>query len=442
MSFFDTLKQFGLWPQQGGQGGQPQANPYGLDDGMMRQARMQSLSNLGSQIMAASVQQTPRQRAELMSGFDMTGGYQDNLYNAAQQKLMSSKMQAAQRELDQTEKIKISLGNRLRSLPPGPLRDAAMWFYESGDYAKAGELLFKRERVFDPMTGQDILVDAFQTPIGAPPLSAGGGSPVPASGGASAPISAPSVPPAAAGAVPAMPAVQEPVDQLTLNWRRLMNDPTLTPTEARTIAMQGSQKGAYDKYQDILKMRADAADKKRIATKDQSEMANSVIDDRRSEMELPQRVVDFAQSIDDVLSTGDPTSMRALATQVLFAKVLDPGSAFMTGEADLQQSAASWSQRVGRFLDSTTEGTPLPKELVLEMQAIARQLGRRALTKLERIDKQASTRAGASGLTDDMLGGKFPLRWNRFADPGLDETGTSRREPPAQVLNDIDTYGG
>jgi hypothetical protein len=223
--------------------------------------------------------------------------------------------------------------------------------------------------------------------------------------------------------------------------------------EARTIASQGSQKGAYDTYQEILKKRDDKEkanldalnkdeDQSRQLTKDQAEMANTVLDDRRAQMELPQRVVDFAQSIEDTLQMGDPTSMRALATQVLFAKVLDPGSAFMTGEADLQQSAASWSQRVGRFLSSTTEGTPLPAELVLEMRDIARQLGRRSLAKLEAIDKQAKTRARASNLSDELLGGQFPLRWNRFADPGLDETGTSRREPPAQVLNDIENYGG
>lgn len=443
MSFFDTLKQYGLWPQQGGQG---QQNPYGLDEAMMRQARMQSISNLGAQIMAASMKQTPRQRAELMAGFDPSGGYQDNLYNAAQMKLMSAKMRAAQKEADDAEKMRVSLGKRIARTPPGPLRDAAMWFYESGDYAKAGELLFKRERKFDPMTGGEIEVDAFGRPIGGAPVAAGGGSAIPVPGGAPAPAAPSSVPAAASGGVPPMPAVEEPVDQLTINWRRLLNDPTLTPTEARTIAMQGSQKGAYDKYQEILKQRQEAVnkdeDQNRQLIKDQSEMANTILDDRRSQMELPQRVVDFAQSIEDTLQMGDPTSMRALATQVLFAKVLDPGSAFMTGEADLQQSAASWSQRASRFLDSTTEGTPLPQDLVLEMRDIARQLGRRALAKLDSYDKEAQTRAKASNLTDDHMGGKFPLRWNRFADPGLDETGTSRREPPAQVLNDIENYGG
>ena len=448
MSFFDTLKQFGLWPQQGGQGGQPQANPYGLDDGQMRQARMQSLSNLGSQIMAASVQQTPRQRADLMSGFDMSGGYQDNLYNAAQQKLMSAKMRAAQKEEDQAEKIRISLANRLKSLPPGQLRDAAMWFYESGDYAKAGEILFKRDKVFNPYTMQDEYRDAFGDPVGGGYSPAAGPATAVPAAASSQPASV-AVPAAANGGAPALPPVTGGAssNQVTNTYRRIFQDPSLTDQEAIVIAGQGTSKEAIFKaYQEVLKQRQEMAnkdeDQARIATKDQSEMANSVLDDRRSEMELPQRVVDFAQSIDDVLSTGNPKSMRALATQVLFAKVLDPGSAFMTGEADLQQSAASWSQRVGRFLDSTTEGTPLPEKLVLEMQAIARQLGRRALTKLERIDRQSSTRAKASNLTDDMLGGQFPLRWNRFADPGLDETGTSRREPPAQVLNDIDTYGG
>lgn len=440
MSFFDTLKQFGLWPQQ--QGG-VQDNPYGLDEAMMRQARMQSLSNLGSQIMAASVRQTPQQRAELMAGFDPTGGYQDNLMNAAQMKLMSAKMRAAQREEDDTEKMRVSLANRLKALPPGQLRDAAMWFYESGDYAKAGELLFKREKVFDPMTGGTVTVDAFGAPVGGYSGGSGGGSPVPTSGGSPASTLPSSVTAAAAGDVPAMPPAEQPVDQMTLNWRRLLNDPTLTPTEVRMIAAQGSQKGAYDTYAEIVKNRQDVADKKRIATKDQADMANAVLDDRRTEMELPQRVVDFAQSIDDTLASGDATGMRALATQVLFSKVLDPGSAFMTGEADLQQTAASWRQRMANWWNNAggEQGAPIPPELVKEMQAIARQLGKRALAKLERIDKSAKTRAGAVGLTDEMLGNPFQLRWNRFADPVVSETGTGRREPQDAVLSDLERYG-
>lgn len=452
MSFFDTLKQFGLWPQQGGQGGQPQANPYGLDDGMMRQARMQSLSNLGSQIMAASVQQTPRQRAELMSGFDMTGGYQDNLYNAAQQKLMSSKMQAAQRELDQTEKMKISLANRLKSLPPGQLRDAAMWFYEAGDYNKAGEILFKREKVFNPYTMQDEYRDAFGNPVGggySPAAGPATATAVPAS--ASGQPDSVAVPAAADGGAPALPPVTGGAssNQVTNTYRRIFQDPLLTDQEAMIIAGQGTSKEAIFKaYQDVLKQRQEMVnkdeDQARQGIKDKSEMADKVIDDRRTQMETPQRIVDFAQGIEDALASNDPSGMAILATQVLFSKVLDPNSAFMTGEADLQKTAATLKQRVENWWKNQggDSGAPIPRDLAIEMRDISRQLGRRALTRLDQIDKEAKTRAGASGLTDDMLGGKFPLRWNRFAEPGLDETGTSRREPPAQVLNDIDTYGG
>lgn len=440
MSFFDTLKQYGLWPQQ--QAPSQQDNPYGLDEEMMRQARLQSLSNIGAQIMAASVRQTPAQRAELLSGFDPTGGYQDSLMNAAQMKLMNAKMRAAKREEDQAEQIRISLANRLKSLPPGQLRDAAMWFYESGDYAKAGELLFKRERVFDPMTGGTVTVDAFGEPIGGSPVAAGGGSAVPASGGAPA-STVQSVVPAPADDTE-MPAVDQEVDQMTLNWRRLLNDPSLTPTEVRRIASQGSQKGAYDTYAEVIKERADAADKKRIATKDQADMANAVIDDRRVAMEEPQKIVNFAQGIEDALSSGDPNGMQVLASQVLFSKVLDPGSAFMTGEADLQQTAATTRQRFANwwYNQGGETGSPIPRDLAFQMREVARQLGRRALVRLDQIDKEAKTRAGSVGLTDEMLGNPFQLRWNRFADPAVSETGTGRREPMEAVMSDLERYGG
>ena len=140
MSFFDTLKQFGLWPQ-GGQGGQPQANPYGLDDGQMRQARMQSLSNLGSQIMAASVQQTPRQRADLMSGFDMSGGYQDNLYNAAQQKLFTDRQRRASEGDERDRAAKAWLQQKIGTMPDSIQKRNAMIYLQLGDVQKAAEML-------------------------------------------------------------------------------------------------------------------------------------------------------------------------------------------------------------------------------------------------------------------------------------------------------------
>jgi hypothetical protein len=388
MSFFDTLKQFGLWPQQGGQGGQPQANPYGLDDGQMRQARMQSLSNLGSQIMAASVQQTPRQRADLMSGFDMSGGYQDNLYNAAQQKLMSAKMRAAQKEEDQAEKIRISLANRLKSLPPGQLRDAAMWFYESGDYAKAGEILFKRERVFDPMTGQDILVDAFQTPIGAPPLAAGGGSPVPASGGGSvmpAPGGAPAPTgqlsvPAAAGGVPAMPAIQEPVDQLTINYRALTKDPSLTPQEARVLAGQGSKKGMWDAYQQILSQRQTAENAGRTA--DQTSLSNNrtaadaLTDDFAATTKSYNTIIGAGQRAVQVAMDPSLGPAAKLTTLYQFMKALDPDGAVREGDVQMAQQMQAIKDQWLQWAEAQIRGGgPISQNMINDM---AREMARLA----------------------------------------------------------------
>lgn len=136
MSFFDTLKQFGLWPQQ--QGG-VQDNPYGLDEAMMRQARMQSLSNLGSQIMAASMPMTQAQRANLMSDFDISGGYQDNLLNAYQMKLISDKQREAQEEDARVAQSRAWLAEKIKSMPAGPRRDAAMVYLQMNDLAKAAE---------------------------------------------------------------------------------------------------------------------------------------------------------------------------------------------------------------------------------------------------------------------------------------------------------------
>lgn len=140
MSFFDTLKQFGLWPQQG-QAPSQQDNPYGLDEAMMRQARMQSLSNLGSQIMAASMPMTRDQRAELMSGFDMTGGYQDNLLNAYQMKLIGDKQRDSRQQDERDKAAQAWLQQKIASMPDSLQKRNAMIYLQLGDVQKAAEML-------------------------------------------------------------------------------------------------------------------------------------------------------------------------------------------------------------------------------------------------------------------------------------------------------------
>lgn len=440
MSFLDTLKNLGLWqPQQA-----EQPNPYGLDPALMKQARMSALGNVGGQLLAMSQQMTQDQRARMMANADWSGGYQGNLQNMAQMQIMGQAQQEKTLERERREKARGLIADMIKKAPPGQARNAAMYFFEAGDLSKAGEILFKQERRFNPYTATYETVDAFGQPVG-------GGRPpaAPSPGGAAMPVQTtllpgPQVVPAPSPGASPIPAPdstgvmpEAPVDQMTVNWRRLTGDPNLTPGEAQQIAMAAA---AENDPAAGLKVYRELQTQKRIGTKDQSEMANTVLDDRTAEIAEPQKVVQFAQSIEDTLASGNPTSMRALATQVLFAKVLDPGSAFMTGEAELQQAAASWSQRVSKFLSSTTEGTPIPAELVLEMRDISRQLGRKALQKMEQVDRRTKTRADAFGITQDMLGGAFPLRWNRFADPVVSEEGTGRREPSA--MDDLTRYGG
>ncbi len=138
MSFFDTLKQYGLWPTP--QAGAA-ANPYGLDEDMMRQARMQSLSNIGAQIMAASVRQTPQQRAELMANFDPTGGYQDSLMNAAQMKILGQKMRQQQVNDERDAAAKSWLTQKIETMPDSVQKRNAMIYLQLGDVQKAAEML-------------------------------------------------------------------------------------------------------------------------------------------------------------------------------------------------------------------------------------------------------------------------------------------------------------
>jgi hypothetical protein len=406
---------------------------------------MAALGNIGGQLLAMSQQMTPDQRARMMANADWTGGYQNSLYNAAQMQLMGQSQKDKALERERMDNARRMIADRIKGMPAGRAKDAAMYFFEANDLGKAGEILFSQSTRFNPMTGQEEAIDYFGNPIGMAQPSVAASAGAAGGGGAAAPASAPA-PGAAAIPQPDSTGVvaEQPVDQMTLNWRRILRDPSLTPTEVRIIASQGSQKGAYDKYAEIVKSRADAQNQNRIATKDQSEMANTILDDRTAAIAEPAKVVQFAQSIEDALASGNASGMRALATQVLFAKVLDPGSAFMTGEAELQQMAASVRQKAESWWNNLggAEGAPVPAPLVMEMREISRILGKKALQKIEQVDKQTKTRAGSFGITDQMLGNPFELRWNRFADPVVSEGGTGMREPRAQALDDLERYGG
>lgn len=149
MSFFDTLKAMGLFPNQqapGGQAapqGQPaaapaQTDPYGLDPATRRMLGWQTLGNVSQQLMALSQQMTPAQRSRMMQNVDFSGGYQQNLLNAQQMMLLQQKRIQAQKD----QRAEEQLGEMIKQLPAGRQRDAAMFYFQAGDLGKAGEVIY------------------------------------------------------------------------------------------------------------------------------------------------------------------------------------------------------------------------------------------------------------------------------------------------------------
>ena len=147
MSFFETLKAMGLFPNQQGQAPQgqpgqpPQApaeDPYGLDPATRRMLGFQTLGNMSQQLLALSQQMTPEQRSRMMANVDFTGGYQQNLLNAQQMRLIADK----RRQQIKDQQAQEQLGEMIKQLPPGRQRDAAMFYLQAGDISKAGEVIY------------------------------------------------------------------------------------------------------------------------------------------------------------------------------------------------------------------------------------------------------------------------------------------------------------
>lgn len=163
MSFLETLQQMGLFPGQG-QGAAPAApaaeNPYGIDDAALKQARWASLGNISAQLMALGQQMTPAQRAVMLSRADFTGGLQDNLYNAAQMTLMTDARKRKQREDQMAIEAQKNVAELIKNAPPGKERDAAMFFFQAGDYKKAGEILYNTGTKTDLDKKVDMLVQS------------------------------------------------------------------------------------------------------------------------------------------------------------------------------------------------------------------------------------------------------------------------------------------
>lgn len=394
MSFLDTLKSLGLWQGQQQQAQQP--NPYGLDPAMMQQARMSALGNIGGQLLALSQQMTPDQRARLMANADWTGGYQGSLYNAAQMQALGDSRKDKQLERDRMARARAMIADRIKAAPQGRARDAAMYFFEAGDLAKAGEILFKQERRFNPLTGQDEIVDYFDNPIGsapsAVPPASSGGSGTPAASSSPAPGPSPIPPPDNAGT-----GAEQPVDQMTTNWRRILQDPTLTPTEVRIIASQGSQKGAYDKYAEIVKTRQTNMQSDRTA-------AEQLTSGYEAGTKSLDTVIQNGQRAAQVATNPNMSAADKLATLYQFMKTLDPDGAVREGDVAMAQAMQSLITQWEQFAQSQLSGGgPISDQIVLDMARSMARLANDAAGRKELKRLQLIKRAEGRNIPIDMV---------------------------------------
>jgi hypothetical protein len=422
MSFFDKLKSLGLFQPQG-QGQQPQQNPYGLDPAMMRQAQMQSLGSIGSQIMALSQQMTPDQRARMMANADFSGGMQRNLYNAAQMKLMGDAGRRKEEEQAKAQQAQARIAEMIRQMPDGQTKKAAMFFLEAGDLAKAGEVIFTQKRQYNAATGGYDTVDAFGAPVGvAAPVAPG----TPLSGGVDTIQTAPlpvMQPPGANQSVPipapdagtsVMPS--QPVDQVTTNWRRLTGDPTLTPQEARMImeaaAAAGNTDAGLKVYRDIQKQKLDAS------TKDEDQATTALNQDRGAAEKIKSdfdasvkekvKVVEAAQIAENIALDPSRSPAEKLTVLYRFITTLDPAGSVREGDTDLAQGLQSVLGRVAGYMETAASGGLITDQQMYDIVRAMGRLGTDARSRIEAKKIEALGLSESRKVPRDFVFGQMP----------------------------------
>jgi hypothetical protein len=471
MSFFQMLQQMyhGGQPQPQQPAPQPSPqpppapsqNPYGATDEDMKMARWGMLSSVGTQLMALSQQMTPQQRAAMLARADFSGGVGQNIQNAVQMRREQraadrADRQATREELQFTreEDARKAIGEQIKALPPGKLKQAATYFFVAGDLGKAGELLWTKTQRFDPMTGQMIEVDALGNPIGGGPDLVNGG-PLTAPGGGSTPTApSPSAASAVApggGSTSALPAVPDggQVDQLTTNWRALLRDPALTPQEARIIASQGSQKGAMDAYQKIVSDRQTAAQS--AASADQTKLQGN----RTAAEALTKDFDAGTKSYDTIISAGQRAAQVAtspqmspsakLSTLYQFMKALDPDGAVREGDVEMAQSIQGFLERYGQWAENALAGggnisDAVVLDMAREMARLANDAqGRKELKRIQLIRRAQGRQVPAEMVTEiDGPGASQNMR--APIGQGIPDAPRNYRDDPVDLHPDDESF--
>ena len=440
MAFFDTLRNMGLFQPPASTAPSQQDTPYGLSEQDIAGARNGALGQMGMQLLAAGMAMPSAQRAQILAQMNPAGAMQSNILNTAQMRLAQKRLsredeqyaqeQAAQQRKDQSLK---AITDQIKQTPPGQVRDAAMFFLQAGNLEKAGEIIFGRKQQFDPATGGMVTTDYFGGPIGQQ-----GAAPARPSPGPSA------IPQPVSTGVPGAPqpsSVAEltdgwqkitgdrnlppqfggQVDQATMNWRSITGDQNLTPDETRYIMSKASAAGnaaaGFDAWRDLRKAQADqrkamadqrnaAGDDQRQSLQDNRGAAENLQKDFAATTKTYQTVVDAAQQVSQLVSTGDISGADKQAVLYAFVKSLDPLGAVRDGDVAMAQQIAGLQQWMQNYEETIRKGGAIGTNVAMEIARTMGRLGDMAQAKINQKKAQYGALAEARQVPPDMVFGR------------------------------------
>jgi hypothetical protein len=390
----------------------------GIDPSLARMMKFATIGNIGTQMMRLAAPMTQEQRAKAWQDADFSGGFQDNLMNALELQTLGERRQRVKRDDDRMEKARQSIAGMIQKTPPGRLRDAAMYFFESNDLSKAGELLFNQADKYDPRTGETVRVNALGDPVGGAPGVGGGPLPI-AAGGSVGGYPAPRAPqsgsgpapmpaPVPGGSMPPPPPGGGQVDQLTNHWRIRMQDPNLTPDEVRLITAQGSWEKAMDAYKSIK------ADRQSQANAEATQSQTALTGNRNAAEQLTSKFAEQTKSYDTVIANGQRAAQVAsdgnmapsakLATLYQFMKTLDPDGAVREGDVEMAQSIQGFLERYGQMAENAIAGGGnISDNVIRDMAREMARLANDAAGRKERKRIQMIRRAEGRQVPLDMV---------------------------------------
>jgi hypothetical protein len=181
-----------------------------------------------------------------------------------------------------------------------------------------------------------------------------------------------------------MPAVQEPVDQLTINWRQLTGDPNMTLAEARQAMLAakaaGNASAGIKYHQEAVKQRLDARNKDEDQTQQNLQgnrsAAEALTDDFTANTKSYNTIIGAGQRAVQVATDPSLGPAAKLTTLYQFMKALDPDGAVREGDVQMAQQMQAIKDQWLQWAEAQIRGGgPISQNMINDM---AREMARLA----------------------------------------------------------------